>query len=92
MSITQRIAALRQWMAEQCGNKCGSNWAYIVPTADPHNNEYIPSHWMCREWLTAFNGSAGIAVVTATEAALWTDSRYWLQAAEQLANTPFSLM
>lgn len=92
MSINQRIATLRQWMAEQCGSQCGSNWAYVVPTADPHNNEYIPPHWMCREWLTAFNGSAGIAVVTATQAALWTDSRYWLQAAEQLADTPFILM
>ena len=92
MSINQRIATLRQWMAEQCGSQCGSNWAYVVPTADPHNNEYIPPHWMCREWLTSFNGSAGIAVVTATQAALWTDSRYWLQAAEQLADTPFILM
>ena len=71
MSINQRIATLRQWMAEQCGSQCGSNWAYVVPTADPHNNEYIPPHWMCREWLTAFKGSAGIAVVTATQAALW---------------------
>lgn len=86
MNITQRIETLRQWMRTQ-----GLS-AYLIPTADPHNDEYIPAHWMCREWISGFTGSAGMAVVTLTEAALWTDSRYWLQAAEQLADTPYTLM
>lgn len=65
---------------------------YIVPTADAHNSEYIAPHWACREKLTGFTGSAGTAVVTQQEALLWTDSRYWLQAEEQLRESGFSLM
>lgn len=71
----------------------------VVPTMDPHNSEYVPEHWKCRQWITGFTGSAGTAVITsaALEAAgyasrLWTDSRYWLQATEQLAATPIILM
>lgn len=81
-----RVEALRAWMRENGVD------AYIVPTADPHNDEYVPARWMCREWLTGFDGSAGLAVVTRSAAALWTDSRYWLQAGEQLDGTPFRLM
>lgn len=81
-----RVEALRAWM------RANGVDAYIVPTADPHNDEYVPARWMCREWLTGFDGSAGLAVVTLSAAALWTDSRYWLQAGEQLADTPFRLM
>ncbi len=81
-----RVEALRAWMRENGVD------AYIVPTADPHNDEYVPARWMCREWLTGFDGSAGLAVVTLSAAALWTDSRYWLQASDQLAGTPFRLM
>lgn len=66
--------------------------AYIIDTIDPHNNEYIPDHWKGREWLSGFTGSAGVLIVTQDEAALWTDSRYWLQAAEQLAGSPITLM
>lgn len=84
--VRRRVAALRTWMRRQ-----GID-AYLVPTSDPHHSEYIPDYWKCREWLTGFTGSAGLAVVTADEAALWTDSRYWLQAAEQLRDTPFVLM
>lgn len=91
MKVSERVAALRQWMATHHDGERPVG-AFIVSTADPHNDEYIPSHWMCREWLTAFTGSAGTAVVTADSAALWTDSRYWLQAAEQLEGTPFQLM
>lgn len=86
MTVNQRVEALRSWMRDHGVD------AYIVPTSDPHNDEYIPPHWMCREWITGFTGSAGTAIVTLTRAALWTDSRYWLQAAEQLADTPFELM
>lgn len=65
---------------------------FVVPTDDPHGSEYLAEHWQCRAWLTGFTGSAGTAVVTAQEALLWTDSRYWLQAEEQLRGTEFQLM
>lgn len=90
--ITARVEALRQWMSAQ-----GID-VLVVPTMDPHNSEYVPEHWKCRQWITGFTGSAGTAVITlhptktGEEALLWTDSRYWLQADEQLADTPFSLM
>ena len=83
---TERVAALRRLMAAR-------GWAaVVVPTGDPHGNEYPLDRWKLREWLTGFTGSAGTAVVTATDAALWTDSRYWLAAEEALSGTPFSLM
>ena len=82
----QHLKALRRWMAEEHFD------AFIVPTIDPHNSEYTPDYWKAREWLTGFNGSAGIAVVTASAAALWTDSRYYLQAETQLAGTTVELM
>lgn len=84
--ITARVEALRQWMSAQ-----GID-VLVVPTMDPHNSEYVPEHWKCRQWITGFTGSAGCAVVTQDDARLWTDSRYWLQATEQLADTPFALM
>ena len=62
--------------------------AVIVPTSDPHGSEYVAHHWRVREWITGFTGSAGTAVVTMDEAALWTDSRYFLQAEEELKPTP----
>ncbi|MDO4211065.1 MAG: aminopeptidase P family protein [Bacteroidales bacterium] len=84
--ITARVEALRTWMSAQ-----GID-VLVVPTMDPHNSEYVPEHWKCRQWITGFTGSAGCAVVTQDDARLWTDSRYWLQATEQLADTPFILM
>ncbi|MCQ2266189.1 MAG: M24 family metallopeptidase [Bacteroidaceae bacterium] len=84
--IYDRLQTVRQWMRQE------GLEAFVVPTCDPHNSEYVPAHWMCREWLTGFTGSAGTAVVTLTDARLWTDSRYWIQAAEQLATTPFLFM
>ncbi len=66
--------------------------AFIFPSTDPHNGEYVPDHWKCREWISGFNGSAGTAVVTLNEADLWTDSRYFIAAAEQLQGTGFELM
>ena len=66
--------------------------AFIFPSTDPHSGEYIPEHWKTRQWISGFNGSAGTAVVTLNHAALWTDSRYFLAAAEQLESTPFMLM
>ena len=65
---------------------------YFVPTADPHNSEYIADHWKSREWFSDFRGSAGTLVVSAEKAALWTDSRYFLQAEEELSGTGIELM
>ncbi len=84
--ITERVDALRKWM------KANGLHAFIVPSTDPHSSEYPPSCWEARAWLTGFNGSAGTAVVTLDDAALWTDSRYFFAAAEQLKDTPFRLM
>lgn len=84
--ISNRVGLVRAWMAEH------NLAALVVPTMDPHNSEYVAEHWQCRRWISGFTGSAGTAVVTLTDARLWTDSRYWLQAEEQLAGTPFSLM
>lgn len=66
--------------------------AFIFPSTDPHNGEYVPEHWAARKWISGFDGSAGTAVVTLTEAALWTDSRYFLAAKDQLAGTGYQLM
>lgn len=86
MTIGERVEKLRRWMRERDFE------AFIIPTLDPHNSEYLPDYWKTREWLTGFTGSAGLAIVTMKEAALWTDSRYFLQAEEQLKGTPFELM
>lgn len=85
-NIPERISLLRKWMAEQ-----GLN-AFIVPTTDPHNSEYVAEYWESRRWLTGFSGSAGTAVITMNKAALWTDSRYFLQAEEQLKGSDIILM
>lgn len=82
----ERVGLLRQWMLER------GYAALIVPTADPHGSEYLPERWKVRQWLTGFTGSAGLALVTLKSAALWTDSRYFLQAEQQLAGSPFTLM
>ncbi|MDE6136168.1 MAG: aminopeptidase P family N-terminal domain-containing protein, partial [Muribaculaceae bacterium] len=82
-----RLAALRAEM-----KRAGID-AAIIPQADPHMGEYLASHWQVRRWLSGFNGSAGTLVVPAEgNALLWTDSRYFLQAAEQLAGTEIKLM
>ncbi|WP_131669311.1 aminopeptidase P family protein [Psychrobacter pygoscelis] len=65
--------------------------AIIVPSADPHLSEYLPEYWQARKWLSGFTGSVGTLVVTKDFAGLWTDSRYWVQAADQLADTGISL-
>ena len=85
-TICKRIEALREVMKRE-----GMD-AFIFPSTDPHNGEYVPAHWEGRKWISGFNGSAGTAVVTMCDAALWTDSRYFLAAEEQLRGTGFSLM
>ena len=66
--------------------------AVIIPQTDPHQSEYLADHWQVRRWLTGFTGSAGSLVLTQADALLWTDSRYFLQAAQQLEDTPVKLM
>ena len=84
--ICLRVQALRAYMQEK------GLQAFIFPSTDPHCGEYVPDHWMTRQWISGFDGSAGTAVVTLEDAALWTDSRYFLAAADQLTGTPFRLM
>ena len=85
-TIRERIALLREELRREHLS------AFIFPTSDPHNSEYTADHWKGREWISGFTGSAGIAVVTLKSAALWTDSRYFIQAEEQLRGTEFQLM
>lgn len=85
-TIAARLAALREEMRREHLS------AFIFPSLDPHNSEYVPSRWEGRKWISGFDGSAGTAVVTLHSAALWTDSRYFLAAEEQLAGTEFQLM
>ncbi len=84
--VAARLAALRQAMQQHGVAAC------LIPTADPHLSEYLPEHWQARHWLSGFTGSAGILVVTAQQAGLWTDSRYFDQAERQLAGSGVSLM
>lgn len=86
MDINQRIAALREVMQREHLS------AFIFPSTDPHQGEYVPDHWKGREYVSGFNGSAGTLVVTMSSAALWTDSRYFLAAEEQLKGTEILLM
>ena len=85
-TVNERLSALREVMQRE------HLAAFIFPSTDPHNGEYVPDHWKGREWISGFNGSAGTAVVTMDSAALWTDSRYFLAAEEQLKGTEFQLM
>lgn len=85
-TIQGRVSQLRELMRREKLD------AFIFPSTDAHNGEYIPDHWKGREYISGFNGSAGTAVVTATDAALWTDSRYFLAAEEQLRGSGFQLM
>jgi Xaa-Pro aminopeptidase len=86
MNINQRLGALREVMKRE------HLAAFIFPSTDPHQSEYVAGHWKGREYISGFNGSAGTAVVTMTSAALWTDSRYFLAAEEQLKGTEYQLM
>ena len=84
--VNQRFEDLREVMRREHLSAC------IFPSTDPHQGEYIPDHWKGREFISGFNGSAGTAVVTLTSAALWTDSRYFIAAADQLKGTEYQLM
>lgn len=84
--INQRLESLREVMRREHLS------AFIFPSTDAHQSEYVADHWQGRTWISGFNGSAGTAVVTMKSAALWTDSRYFLAAEEQLKGTKFQLM
>ena len=86
LDIAARIARLRDAMARERLD------AYVVPSSDPHLSEYLPARWQARQWLSGFTGSAGTLVVTADFAGVWTDSRYWVQAAAELEGSGVELM
>ena len=85
MTVTERITALRKQMKEK-----GID-AYLVPTDDFHGSEYVGDYFKCRKYITGFTGSAGTAVIMQDMAGLWTDGRYFIQAAQQLKGTPVTL-
>ena len=85
-TINERVDRLRSWMKEN------GFTAFVFPSSDPHNSEYVADHWKSREWISGFSGSAGTAVVTLEHAALWTDSRYFIAAEKELNGTGFQLM
>ena len=85
MTPNEKIQALRQWMQTE-------GWgAVVISGTDPHSSEYLPQRWQVRQWVTGFTGSAGTVVVTADQAGLWTDSRYFIQAAAQLEGSGIEL-
>ena len=83
--IPERLAALREEMKRR-----GID-IYVVPTADFHESEYVGEHFKARKFITGFTGSAGVAVITMTEAGLWTDGRYFVQAERQLEGSTVTL-
>ena len=85
-SVSERLAAVRQALTDR------DLTALIVTTGDPHMSEYLPENWALRRYLTGFTGSAGTLIVTADKALLWTDSRYWDQAARETAGTGITVM
>lgn len=84
--IRDRLDALRKLMKER-----GMD-AYMIPTADFHESEYVGEHFKCREYMTGFTGSAGTALITMDEACLWVDGRYYVQAAAQLKDSTVTMM
>ena len=84
-TIKEQIHALRTILESE------SISAFIIPSTDPHLSEYVASHWKTREWISGFTGSAGTIVILKDKAGLWTDSRYFLQAAQQLEGTDITL-
>ena len=85
MNVSERLSALREVMEKE-----GLD-AYIVSGTDPHNSEYLPASWKQREWISGFSGSLGTVVVLKDDAGLWTDSRYFIQAKQQLKGSGIKL-
>ena len=86
MKTQEKIQALRQLMADK------EIAALVIPSADPHQSEYVPEHWQARAWVSGFSGSAGTAVITRDKALVWTDFRYWIQAETQMGDSEFELV
>ncbi|MEM7370441.1 MAG: aminopeptidase P family protein [Bacteroidota bacterium] len=86
MTHQEKLSTLRQAMSFH------GIQAYFIPNSDPHQSEYLPEHWRIMPWLTGFSGSSGNVVVTADFAGVWTDSRYFIQAEQQLRGTGFELV
>ena len=84
-TISERLIAIRNFM------EAAKLDAFIIPSTDAHLSEYPPKRWESRKWISGFTGSAGTAVVTKKRAGVWTDSRYFLQAADELEGTGFDL-
>src|SRR6185436_6469131 len=84
-TVKKRIQALRAKMREH------GVQAYLIPSSDPHQSEYVPPCWQRRPWISGFTGSMGDVVVTLRDAGLWTDGRYFLQAASELAGSGIKL-
>lgn len=85
MNIKERVNSLREHMKEK------GIYAYIVPSSDAHQSEYVADHWKSRQWISGFTGSAGTAVITLNDAGLWTDGRYFIQAEKQLEGSGIKL-
>ncbi|MBI6872702.1 aminopeptidase P family protein [Clostridium aciditolerans] len=85
MSIKERVNSLREKMKEK------GIYAYIVPSSDAHQSEYVAEHWKSRQWISGFTGSAGTAVITLDDAGLWADGRYFIQAEKQLEGSGIKL-
>ena len=85
MNIPNRVEALRKHMVIHQVD------AYIIPSSDPHQSEYVAEHWSSRYWISGFSGSAGLVVITAHHAGLWTDSRYFIQAEKELEGSGIEL-
>ena len=86
LSVTEKLSAFRAEMEKE------HITAYYIPTNDFHGSEYVCDHFKCREYLSGFTGSAGTLVITKDFAGLWTDGRYFIQAANQLQDTEIQLM
>jgi len=86
MTHIEKLNAIRSLMKEQKID------AYIIPSSDPHISEYLPEYYKCITWTSGFTGSAGTLVITQDFAGLWTDSRYFVQANDQLATSGFELV
>lgn len=85
MDIRDKVEKLRQLM------RTNQMDAYIIPSFDAHQSEYVAEHWKCREWISGFTGSAGTVVITLEDAGLWTDGRYYIQAEKQLEGSGIRL-
>ena len=85
MKVQEKLQALRTQMADECID------AYIIPSSDPHNSEYVSARWQSRKWISGFTGSAGTVVVLKNQACLWADGRYHIQAADEIKGTGIDL-